>query len=180
MDAYKYYKDLPTWAKGVVVIGVLGAVGYIGYTTVKRLRDDAKKREALKTLDTTRQELEEQINSGVLPSYEKSVYDGIALSLKDQFSGCDCCWSPGFNVTDYGDLSGSGKALYDKLSTFNSDRDFLELVDSFGIQTYDDCGWGTGNVENVNLYQAVANELASGELPFINLQLRNRGITYQF
>jgi hypothetical protein len=179
MDAYKYYKELPTWAKGVVVVGILGAVGYVAYTTVKRLKDDAKKREALKTLDTTRQELQQQIDNGVLPTFEKSVYDGIALGLVDKFSGCDCCHTPFlWNVTEYGDLSGSGKALYDKLQTFNNDRDFLELVDSFGIQTYDDCGWGS--ISNVNLYQAVSNELASQELPFINLELANRGITYQF
>jgi hypothetical protein len=29
-NIYKYYKDLPQWAKGVVVVGTLGAIYIIG------------------------------------------------------------------------------------------------------------------------------------------------------
>ena len=55
-----------------------------------------------------------------------------------------------------------------------------DILDSFGIKTYDDCGYFTGDVENANLYKAVNNELQTNEIKFINDYLKKRGITYQF
>ena len=46
---YKYYKDLPAWAKGIIVVG--GAfVGYLAVTSIlNKLKADKEKAAAKKT-----------------------------------------------------------------------------------------------------------------------------------
>jgi hypothetical protein len=179
--ALQIYKDLPSWAKGVVVVGGLGAAYLFASQIIKKLRLDAEKRNAEKELDTTRIELDNQTQQGIVPSYTKSTYDAWAQSIQDQFDGCDPFFGGVFGIGgDYNELSPSAKKIYDIVDKMNNDRDFLELVDSFDIRTYDQCGWGTGNVENATLYKAVSDELSQDEINFINERLANRGITYKF
>jgi len=174
------YKDLPSWAKGVVVVGGL-AVGYLfANQIIKKLRLDAEKRKAEEELNNTRYELQNQTEQGIVPSYPKSTYDAWAQSIEDQFDGCDFFIKVFPIGGDYNELSNSAKKIYDIVDEMNNDRDFLELVDSFDVRTYDQCGWGTGNVENATLYKAVTDELNQDEINFINERLENRGITYKF
>ena len=179
--ALQVYKDLPSWAKGVVVVGGLGAAYLFANQIIKKIRLDAEKRKAEAELNNTREELENQIEQGVVPSYPKGTYDAWAQSIEDQFDGCDFFISSPFGIGgDYNELSASAKKIYDIVEEMNNDRDFLELVDSFGVRTYDQCGWGTGNVENATLYKAVTDELNQDEINFINERLQNRGVTYKF
>ena len=178
---YQYYKELPTWAKGVAVVGVLVAVGLVGYGIIKKLQQDAKNRAAQKKLNDVRNELENQTNQGVVRSYPKSQYNAWAGELEDQFAGCDISIGAPFGiVSDYYDLSNSGKKLYDIASKLNNDIDYLELVDSFDIRTYDDCGIWNGDVENVTLNEAISNELNTSEIAFINNLMKNHSISYKF
>jgi len=175
----KYYNELPTWAKGVVGLIVVGGTGLIVYSIIKKIKADAEYQKAKASLLNFREELNSLITTGVSATFEKSVYDGYARQIVDEFNGCDFSNPPFGVVLEYYDMSTSGKKLYDILNQFNNNRDFLELVDSFDIRTIDACGWGTGDLENVNLYEAVNNELQSGEVKYINKMLRTHGITYQ-
>lgn len=175
----KIYEGLPNWAKGVVVVGGLGVTYIFVSQIIKKLRLDAERKRAEEGLRNVRDELQNQQNSGVPASYQKSVYDAFAQSLVDQFQGCDVSIGMPFNTGDYRDLSTSGKKVYDIIHQLNNNRDWLELVDSFGLKTYDACGYFTGNEENKTLYSAISSELNNSEVEFLNGELRNRGITYK-
>ena len=178
--AYQYYKELPSWAKGVVVIGVLGVSYLFANQIIKKIREEAEKKKAEENLNQSRSELQQQQQNGVPSTFPKSQYDAMATEISDEFDGCD---PSGLNfgiVSEYLDLSTSGKKVYDIVGKLNNNRDFLELVDSFGVRTWDACGVMNGDVQNKTLYQGVTNELNQGEIKFINKYLKQRGITYQF
>lgn len=176
-QAYKYYQELPQWAKGVIVVGVLTVTYIFVNQVIKKIRQEADKKKAEQGIASAADELNKMKSSGTPMSYPKSIYDGMASQLVEQFSGCDP--SGTYPVYVYSDLSKSGKLLYDSINKMNNERDFLELLDSFGVRTYDDCGlWG--DIENATLYKAVSNELNTSEIKFINDLLKNRKITYQF
>jgi hypothetical protein len=172
--ALQVYNQLPSWARGVVVVGGLAITYIFVNQIIKKLRLDAEKKKAEESLKQFRAELQQQIDAGVVPSYQKSVYDGYADALVIQFSGCD----PGVASSTLNLLTPSAYKLYTIILELNNDRDFLELVDSFGTRTYDACGWWTGEVENVTLYGAVADELTQGEITTLNDTLRSRNINY--
>jgi hypothetical protein len=178
--SYQYYKELPSWAKGVVVIGVLGVTYLFANQIIKKIKEDAAKKSAEENLNQSRSELQQQQQNGVPATFSKSQYDAMATEIADEFEGCD---TSGLNfgvILEYLDLSTSAKKVYDIVGKLNNNRDFLELIDSFGVRTWDACGVWNGNVENKTLYQGVTNELNGGEIKFINNYLKQRGITYQF
>lgn len=176
--AYQYYKEMPTWAKGVTVVGVL-LVGYIavkkGYQIVDNAIMKAKAKKSLKDIAVEQKVLEE---SGIRPSYSESQYKAWADSIQKQFDGCDV--SMPVPVLPGVDLSYSGKVLYNILLQLKNDMDFLKLVKAWGTRTYDQCGWFTGDVENATLYAAVSDELRSGEIKILNETLAGQGISYRF
>jgi hypothetical protein len=57
--------------------------------------------------------------------------------------------------------------------------DYLELSTAWGIRTYDACGWGTGDVKDVDLSKAIIDELNDGEVRDLNIILSKKGITYK-
>jgi len=177
---YTYYKDLPSWAKGVVVIGVLGGGFLIVKSFIDRLKREAERKKAEQDIVRAKDELQQLQEQGEATTFNKSTYDAFAQSLVDQFDGCDFFVRGPFGIDNYEELSTSAKKLYDIVKQLNNDRDFLELVDSFGLRTYDDCGWGTGEVSNATLFKAVSNELDTDEIQYINRLLSNRGISYKF
>jgi hypothetical protein len=178
MNAFAWFKQLPPWAKGVVAVVVVGGGAYVSYKIYRGFKDaieKGKSQKSIKDVGKERAVLEEQ---GQKATYSDSQYQGWATALLDQFAGCDFSAPmpifPGLN------LSYSGQKIYSILNGFKNNVDFLKLVEAWGIRTYDDCGWGSGDVTNVNLYQAVANELGNGEIETLNKLLKSKSITYSF
>jgi hypothetical protein len=172
------FKTLPPWAKGVVGVTVVGGTTVatvMTYKGIKRAIDKAKSAASIKDVAAERAKLQEQ---GQNQTFQDSQYKGWASAIQNQFSGCD--FSTPMPIFPGKDLSYSGTKLYETLSGFKNNVDFLKLVEAWGIRTYDDCGWGTGDVTNVNLYQAVTDELGNGEVATINELLQSKGITYKF
>jgi len=65
---YQYYKELPPWAKGAIVVGG-AAVIYLTATRIFRNIKNAKKRkDAKKTQSEVKSELAELLNQGVKKS----------------------------------------------------------------------------------------------------------------
>lgn len=177
--ALKVYEGLPTWARGVVVVGGLAVTYIILSSVLKKLRADAQKKKAEAALNQSRAELQQQIDTGVAASYQKSVYNGFADAIATQFDGCDPSLTGTFGIgNDVGNLSSSARKVYDTILELNNDRDWLELVDSFGTRTYDACGWFMGNEENMTLYSAISSELSADEIAFLNKTLKQRSINY--
>jgi hypothetical protein len=116
MKVYQYYKDLPSWAKGVVVVGGVAALFFVGkklYTIV--FPSEEAKRNA---------ELGRNINSEISnlqkfqkASYPDSTYDTLANTIYNSMR---------FAIgDDYG-------AVQDSLKKMKNDLDVAKLIRAFG------------------------------------------------
>jgi len=186
-QAYKYYKELPGLAKGVVVVGGLAVLTIVGFKAYKLISKTIDREKEKKAVDESKEELNDLENSGVRPSYQDSQYSGWADKIHNQFDGCDFDWSfvamgsvVGIATSSVmNTLSNSGKTVYAILSNMNNDADFLSLVKAYGVRTYDQCGWFMGDFTG-NLYKAVNDELSANEIKEMNTLLAKKGISYKF
>lgn len=181
---FDYYKSLPSWAQGVVVVGGLAAVYFAGRGIIKKIKSQAdllKERETLKSVSS---DLKKLISQGIKKSYSDSQYKTWSDQIEKQFSGCD--WDEGLfkvNVPVIGGWSGSGAKMYNILSQQKNDADFLALQEAYGIRKYDQCGpriFGISGDFEGSLPQAVADELQEEEITVINKMLTGKKINYQF
>jgi hypothetical protein len=167
-QAVEVYKDLPTWAKGVTVIGVLG----IGYIIYNRIYKSFKERSKTEFQRETQREQENEVknleNTGMRKTFPSSQYKAWADTIASEFDGCD-------------PLGTSLGAVANAINPLKNDLDFLSLSTAFGIRTYDKCGfsWATGEFTG-NLSQAVNLELTVKERAFINKILADKKISYRF
>ena len=180
---YDYYKDIPTWAKGVVVVGGIAIVYFTAKSFLKKVKANAEKEKAMETVTYQKKEEKQLEETGLRATFSDSQYKAWADALQNQFDGCDIDIS---DFTFWGNLfkgftgSNSAKKLVSIISKFKNDLDFLKLSTAWGIRTYDQCGWGTGNVENATLSKAVSDELNETEISTINKTLAKSGIKYKF
>ena len=164
-EIYTYYKDLPPWAKGVVVVGSLGLVGAIIYQVYSRIKKDAGKKQAEQAVKETEKELKDEIKNGVKPTISTSQADAWAGQIQKAFDGCDPA------ETSKGVVAQAFLGL-------KNNADFLLLVSRYGVRKHDQCGWFTGDFEG-DLYQAIVDELTNNERNFLNDILAKKGITYK-
>jgi len=182
LQKYNFYKDLPSWAKGVFVIGV-GVVAYIVLSKVyKGIKVAAEKAKDSKTTKDIDQELKDLQIQGFKKSFANSQYKAWADVIQQQFDGCDSKQNV-FDMSDplfgwAGTFSGSGKLVAGIFNQLKNNTDFAALVAAYGVRTYDQCGLWTGNVTG-NIYKAFADELDEGERRELNKKLATKGITYK-
>jgi hypothetical protein len=178
--ALELWNGLPTWAKGVIAVGGVAIVYFAGRGIWKQFRkskDTEKQRESLRT---QRQEINQLQNLGQRPSFPQSQYKSWADRIQNQYDGADFKQ----NLFDYdipvlGTWSGSGKVTAQIISQLKNNLDFLKLSEAYGVRTYDQAGWFTGDFTG-NLTQAINDELDSGEVNALNNMLKKQGITYRF
>lgn len=173
---YSYYKELPPWAKGVVVIGGAVVVGLIGITIVRKIRGVSDIAKAKRQLRSTNNDLKALEQTGLRGSFPKSQYDAWASQLHTQFGGCD------FSATFYSGAlpfaSNSFILLAKIIKQIKNDVDWLSIVSSYGVRTHDQCGIGTGDFTG-DLYAAIADELTAIETAELNKLLQERKISYR-
>jgi len=181
---FNYYKELPSWAKGVVVVGGIAKVYFTTKSFLKRIKQSAEKSKSMETVISQKKEVKELEDTGLRATFSDSQYKAWADALQTQFDGCDFniadWYSPILAIWNYAHYSNSGKKLVMIISKFKNDLDFLKLSTAWGVRTYDQCGWGTGNVENATLSKAISDELNEGEISKINGALGKQGIKYRF
>jgi len=181
---YDYYKDLPSWAKGVVVIGGIAIVYFTAKSILKRVKlsaETAKEREALNTQSSEIKTIEQQ--GVVKASYPDSQYSNWAAQIQKQYDGCDGSWgrtilsfTPPTWLFDT-NWSNSGAMTANIFYKLNNNLDFLKLSKAYGIRTYDQCGLWNGNFTG-SLQQAIVDELDEQERGTLNQILKKKGITY--
>lgn len=161
---YSYYKELPSWAKGVVVVGGIAIVYFTAKQIIARIRTQAERKDAEKSVTDAKNELNELIKNGVRPTISQSQADSYSEQIVKQFKGADL-------------LLGS-YALVDKIfKSFKNDADFLLLKTSFKTRTYDDAFFG--QVKNVTLESAIQDELSQMRINDLNKTLEKQGIKYR-
>ena len=175
------WSSLPTWAKGVVAVGGLAAIYFGVRGFLNKIKADAAMRDQIKTQQNQENELQQNIDNGVRPSYNQSQYEQWADEIQNQFDGCDVSIRLPFDPRIFGNTnwSGSGAKLATIVLELKNNSDFLALSTSWGSSrsygSWYTCGSFTGN-----LSQAVTDELAQDEINALNNYLVSKGITYKF
>lgn len=176
---YEYYKGLPTWGKGVVVIGGLAVTYLFASQIISKIKEDAARRKAEKNLKNANSDLNNALNNGQSLTYGQSQYDAWVSQIVNQFKGCDasCTFMPEHSLICATD---SFKLIANIIKSMKNDADWLNLVTTFKIQSYDDClSWINDKVSG-DLYTCVTNELSNDERKALNKVLKKSNITYQF
>ena len=160
---YSYYKDLPSWAKGIVVVGGLAATYIFVSQTMKRIRKTMDNKENKQAIESAKDDLQELQRKGMKATLTKAQTDAMADAILNQYKGADLALES-YNVT---------ARQFNKL---NNDIDFLNLKTSWGVRTYPDDLWGY--VTNVTLEAAIQNELFAISINNLNNILSKKGIKY--
>ena len=167
--AYQYYKDLPPWAKGVVVVGG----GLVAFLVLRRaymgLFPTAEARRSKELLKNANNEISKWQNSGLKPSYPESQYTMFANTI---YNGMRYCVGD-----DYGSVE-------DTLKKMNNNVDVIKLVKAFD-KRQDYC-FGVPSGGQFDLFTYVQKELGNDyagltnyRVKRINENWKNKGITYQ-
>jgi hypothetical protein len=130
------WNSLPTWAKGVIaVVGVLavGGIAFGVYRSVKKAIEGIKEgKEDREIKDETSQELNQLQNQGINPTLSDSSAVSLANYIESALNGCE--------------LSGTeAEVVKAILSQVNNQADWLKLQNAYGSRTTDNCGFGTGD-----------------------------------
>lgn len=176
---YNFYKELPPWAKGVIVVGGAAVVYFTATRIFRNIKNARNKRDAKKTQSEVKSELAQLQQQGIKKSYPDSQYNAWADKIEKQFDGID--WKQNWfdkDVPIIGQWSGSGKSVAEIFKQLKNNADLLALVAAYGVRTYDQAGVFTGDFTG-NLYQAIQDELDKGEIDALNALLKKKGITYQ-
>ena len=118
-----YYKELPSWAKGVVVVGVLGASYILISQTISRIRKGKDMKASLVESDIAKEELLELQRKGIHPTLKKSQIETIINSLVDAMNDC------GTNEN----------RIYDAFKKLNNEADLKLLIQDWKIRFYRPC-----------------------------------------
>lgn len=181
---YRFYTELPQWAKGVVIIGGLGITYVIGATIYKKLKFASSIKDMRDTIKEQEKETRELEQQGLRATFHKSQYSAWANQIKTQYDGCDGSFArpilqfiPPTWVWD-SMWSRSGAMTANIMSKLQNNLDFLNLSNAYDIQTYDQCGLFTGDFTGT-LQQAILDELDENERKAINEIISKKGITYR-
>jgi hypothetical protein len=183
----KIWDELPTWSKGVIAVGGLVAVYFAITQTLKRIKQAEANKKNREIIDKVEDDIETLEKQGMKLTYMPSQYNQWSDAIAKTFSGCDweqplfpTGFSPWLPIGFVG-WSGSGAKLANIMLKIKNDLDFAQLSASYGIRTYDQCGfWPFSGEFTGSLPSAVSDELSEGEIVAINNYLKAQGITYRF
>jgi hypothetical protein len=169
MKVYQYYKDLPPWAKGVVVVGgavVVYLVGSRVYRAVFPTETQRKNRELEKNIDS---EISKMQGNGKKASFSDSNYNTFANTIYNSMR---------FAVgDDYGTVESTLKRM-------KNDLDVAKLIKAFGLKQ--DYFFGLPAGDKMDLFTFVQKELGNEYGGLTNYRVKKiyedwskKGITYQ-
>ena len=169
MKVYQYYKDLPPWAKGVVVVGgavVVYLVGSRVYRAVFPTDAQRKNRELEKNIDS---EISKMQGNGKKASFSDSNYNTFANTIYNSMR---------FAIgDDYGTVESTLKRM-------KNDLDVAKLIKAFGLKQ--DFFFGLPAGDKMDLFTFVQKELGNEyggltnyRVKKINEDWTKKGITYQ-
>ncbi len=170
--ALRVYTELPSWAKGVVVVGGL-VVGYLAVTSIlKSIKAKKNKEESLAEVNNANSELNTQIKTGKGPTIARSTAEVMANAI----------------VSASNDCGTNEKQIYAQFDKVNNTADILLFVDVFGLRKKVRCpftddpreSFFSANTPPMSLSAMINSELDATQIATINNKLASKGITYKF
>lgn len=169
---FQYYKELPAWAKGVVVIGGIAAIYVVGSQIVKAIKRGQDQRKQQEEIDAAKQDMDALAKSGVKPTLSKSNYESISSAIIDAVNGCGTSMSK----------------IKSQMSKLSNDADVLALITVFGLRKKQRCVFSDDPREDfwsdmtppMSLTAHLQSDLSNSDINDINKLLASKGIKYQF
>lgn len=166
---YDYYKDIPTWAKGIVVVGALGIAYIVGRKVYKGLFPSEQEKANKQLTKDIANEIEVLNKQGVKPTFPDSNYFTMANTIYESMR-----YAVG---DDYGTVESTMKKM-------KNDLDVAKLIKAFGKKQ--DYFFGLPEGQPKDLISFVQSELGNDYGGLTNYRIRNiqkdwnsKGITYK-
>lgn len=166
---YNYYKELPPWAKGVVVVGGGLVAFFVLRRVYKAVFPSAEDRKNRQLLQDVNNEINVLNNQGVKPSFPESAYSTFANTI---YNGMRYCAGD-----DYGTVEATLKKM-------KNDLDVAKLIKAFG-KRQDYC-FGIPASGELDLFTYVQKELGNDwggltnyRVKNINADWKKKGIKYE-
>jgi len=169
VGVYDYYKGLPPWAKGVVIVGGSAVAVLIGMKVYNALfpSDIAKKNRAI--LDNINSDISAAQAAGIRPTYSDSQY---LIYANEIYDGMRYCVGDDYNKVEA------------NLKLMKNDIDVAKLIKAFGTRQAYCFGLDSGSPKD--LFTFVASELGNEYLGLtsyrvtsINDDWTTKGIKYK-
>lgn len=168
-QVYQYYKDLPSWAKGVVVVGGGLILFLVGKRVYKAVFPNEAERKNRQLFNDVGKEINNYQNAGLKASFVDSQYETFANTIYNsmRFASGD----------DYATVELTMKRMKNNL-------DVAKLIKAFGKRQ--DYFFGIPTGDPMDLFTYIQKELGNEYLGLTNYRVRNinsdwskKGITYQ-
>lgn len=168
-QVYQYYKDLPSWAKGVVVVGGGLILFLVGKRVYKAVFPNEAERKNRQLFNDVAKEINNYQNAGLKASFVDSQYETFANTIYNsmRFASGD----------DYATVELTMKRMKNNL-------DVAKLIKAFGKRQ--DYFFGIPTGDPMDLFTYIQKELGNEYLGLTNYRVRNinsdwskKGITYQ-
>jgi hypothetical protein len=171
---YTYYTELPDWAKGVVVVGVLGVSYIVISRTIARIRKNKDIKDSGKEADYASQDLIELAKRGIRPTLDRTQMEILIKSLEQSMNGC----------------SYSQSKIENAFKKLNNEADLKLLIRDFAVRFYQPCAisspisYGIYLTDNKHFGGSLATwlnyDLDSSDINSINKILANKNINFKF
>lgn len=169
-DKISFFKDLPTWAKGVIAVFAVGGTAIIGWKIYNAIVKTGTEKAQKNLLKNNEQELENAQKSGQKASYPQSQYAAFANQI--------------YEGMKYG-VGDSYSDVRDVLMKMKNNLDVNLLVKQYGVRQLYVFGIPAGSPKD--LFTAVRSELgnewgglSSSKMNAVNEDWAKKGISYRF
>lgn len=158
------FVGLPKWAQGVLAVGILGGVAFIGYKVYKGFQKKKELEGSKNELDEAKKEAN-QLNANPKTSQKlsPSQLSIFANSLQQAMSGA------GTDVS----------AIYKVFANMSNKADVLALIKAYGSRKINSGIYLVPDYEG-SLGGALTNELSNSEVQALNMMLAKQGIGIRF
>ncbi len=174
------WDGLPSWAKGISVVGAGVILTVIGITTYKAISNALVTKKGMQAANDAEQDSAKLSAAGINPSYLGSEYETMAGAIKSAINDCNASNS---EKTD------NVLSVFDKMKNI---QDVLHLIQAFGVRQATPC-WQdiTYLMDNIALSFApttykgdltwwLRQQLNTEDLNKLNKSLLDKGINFTF
>lgn len=158
------FKKLPQWAQMIIILVILVVVFLILRELKKFIELRKSQAGARSEVNQNESRMTQLSQQGIVPTISRVDAEGMANAIQEAADGCD--------------PSGQGaQQIMARIYALQNEADWRQLVDAFGIRTWDNCGYFTGDVTG-SLTTLMISDLNTDELAEARRHLGQFGVTF--